>query len=118
MDVAKSWLGTAIREWRGVFMPCDNLLFGAMRRAFGMQDTACRVFAKRFPAAKSPAHCASVVRKAGNHMTTPFDRPLSLAIDAIHDELDKIAHLRGPRYACRRIWLRFRLRQLERRIPS
>ena len=67
LDVAKSWLGTANREGRGVLLPCDNLLFGAMRRAFGMQDTAMPRLAKRFPAAKSPAHCASIVERLGTY---------------------------------------------------
>lgn len=47
-----------------------------------------------------------------------FDRTLSLAIDATHDELQRLAHGRGVRAALRRWWLRLRLRRLERRIPS
>lgn len=46
-----------------------------------------------------------------------FDRVLSLQIDAIHDELDRIGERRGPRAWLRRFLLRRRLRRLERRVP-
>ena len=50
-------------------------------------------------------------------MTTPFDRTTSLAIDAIHYELDYLTYARGIRATLRRIWLRYQLRELERSIP-
>lgn len=51
-------------------------------------------------------------------VTMPFDRKLSLAIDAIHDRLDRLCAERGWRAWCMRLWLRWKLRRLERRIPQ
>lgn len=48
---------------------------------------------------------------------TVFDRKLSLAIDAIHDELNCLTGTRGIFAALRRLWLHLCLRRLERRIP-
>lgn len=47
-----------------------------------------------------------------------FDRRLSLAVDAIHDELDRLADLRGWRVTWRRAFLRWKLRQLEKKINN
>lgn len=46
-----------------------------------------------------------------------FDRRLSLAIDAIHFEIDRLSCDPSWWAAWRRIYLRFKLRRLERRIP-
>lgn len=46
-----------------------------------------------------------------------FDRHLSLSIDAIHDELDRLCHVRGWRVSLRRLLLRWKLRRLERKVP-
>jgi hypothetical protein len=47
----------------------------------------------------------------------PFDRSLSLAIDATHDRLDRLCGERGLCAWLARVWLRWKLRWLERRIP-
>lgn len=47
---------------------------------------------------------------------TPFDRRLSLAIDACHDELDKLHGRRGVGAWARRLWWRWQLRKLEARL--
>ena len=52
-----------------------------------------------------------------DNMTTSFDRTTSLAIDAIHYELDYLTYARGIRATLRRIWLRYQLRKLERSVP-
>lgn len=49
--------------------------------------------------------------------TIPFDRQLSLALDAIHDELDSLSCQRGLRAWWWRFLLRRQLRKLEARIP-
>lgn len=46
-----------------------------------------------------------------------FDRQLSLSIDAIHHELDRLAFERGWRAWLRTFYLRWKLRRLERMIP-
>lgn len=46
-----------------------------------------------------------------------FDRRLSLAIDAVHHELDSLHGRTGLRAWARRMVLRLRLRRLERAIP-
>ncbi len=46
-----------------------------------------------------------------------FDRILSLKIDSLHDELDRLASRRGLRVCWRRWQLRRQLRRLEARIP-
>lgn len=46
-----------------------------------------------------------------------FDRRLSLLIDAIHDELDRLCCERGWRVWLRRTYLRWKLRRLERMMP-
>jgi hypothetical protein len=46
-----------------------------------------------------------------------FDRHLSLSIDAIHDELDRLSCARGWRVWWRCFFLRRQLRYLERKIP-
>ena len=48
---------------------------------------------------------------------TTFDRQLSLAIDAAHNELDRLACQRGLWVTMRRWWVRLQLRRLERSIP-
>lgn len=45
-----------------------------------------------------------------------FDRRLSLQIDAVHDELERLSCDPSWWAAWRRLYLRFKLRQLERRI--
>lgn len=47
----------------------------------------------------------------------PFDRCLSLAIDAAHHELDGLSCQRGVWVWLRRLWIRRHLRRLEARIP-
>lgn len=51
-----------------------------------------------------------------SHMKN-YDRRLSLAIDAIHWELDQLANRTGFRVLVRRWWLRRELRKLEGQIP-
>lgn len=46
-----------------------------------------------------------------------FDRRLSLAIDAIHDQLDRLSCVPGWRAWVWRLYLRWQLRRLERKIP-
>jgi hypothetical protein len=46
-----------------------------------------------------------------------FDRALSLAIDAVHDEIDRLSCQHGLRVQIRRWWLQRKLRKLERGIP-
>lgn len=46
-----------------------------------------------------------------------FDRQLSLSIDSIHHELDRLAFERGWRAWLRTLYLRWKLRRLERMIP-
>lgn len=46
-----------------------------------------------------------------------FNRHLSLALDAIHDELDWLSYTRGWRVWLRCAYLRWKLRRLERMIP-
>jgi hypothetical protein len=46
-----------------------------------------------------------------------FDRHLSLSIDAIHNELDRLSYLRGWRVWLRGAYLRWKLRRLERMLP-
>ena len=46
-----------------------------------------------------------------------FDRQLSLAIDIAHDTIDRLAGQRGLWALLRRSWVRFQLRQLEKRVP-
>lgn len=46
-----------------------------------------------------------------------FDRRLSLAIDAIHCELDRLRYARGWWVTWRCAFLRWKLRRLERKIP-
>lgn len=48
---------------------------------------------------------------------THFDRQLSLAIDAIHDELDRLSFERGLRVWWQRFVLRWQLRRLEAQVP-
>lgn len=48
----------------------------------------------------------------------PYNKQLSLAIDAVHDELDRLACRKGLRVWVRRWWMRRQLRKLERRIPQ
>jgi hypothetical protein len=45
-----------------------------------------------------------------------FDRALSLAIDAVHDEIDRLSCQHGLRVWLRRWWLRRKLQRLEARI--
>jgi hypothetical protein len=48
-----------------------------------------------------------------------FDRCLSLRVDAIHAELERIQDMRNtPRKIVKLLWLRLRLRRLTRRIPA
>lgn len=47
----------------------------------------------------------------------PFDKQLSLAVDAAHDKLDRLAYERSLWALLLRWWWRRQLRQLERRIP-
>lgn len=51
------------------------------------------------------------------HKTHPFDRQLSLAIDATHDELNRLHDRRGLRAWWRRWQLRRQLRKLEAQVP-
>jgi hypothetical protein len=51
-----------------------------------------------------------------NTTTEYFNRPLSLAIDAVHDELDRLSCQRGLRAWLRRWWLKRQLRHLEAHI--
>lgn len=46
-----------------------------------------------------------------------FDRRLSLAIDSIYDELDHLSYAPGCWARVRRVYLRWKLRRLERMIP-
>lgn len=46
-----------------------------------------------------------------------FDRRLSLQIDAVHDELDRLSSNPSWWAAWRRVFLRWKLRWLERKIP-
>ena len=56
------------------------------------------------------------LEQAQLHNIAPFDRLLSLAIDACHDELDALCGKRGVWAWCKRWWITRRLRQLEGRI--
>lgn len=47
---------------------------------------------------------------------TPFDRRLSLAIDACHDRLDALHGKPGMGAWATRLWWRWQLRRLESRI--